>query len=94
MSRKREPESSIVGLVDADENLDMLDFDEDKDVDADYIEADIGTDDIGDIIASNKLGIKSEDFYMSDDSREEEEFSTNTISGTTAACFFNKSHFL
>ena len=45
MSRKREPESSIVGLVDADENLDMLDFDADKDADADYIEADLGTDD-------------------------------------------------
>ena len=81
MSRKREPESSIVGLVDADENLDMLDFDEDKDVDADYIEADIGTDDIGDIIASNKLGIKSEDFYMSDDSRDEEEFSIEAPKG-------------
>ena len=81
MSRKREPESSIVGLADADENLDMLDFDAEKDgVADDYIETDLGTDDIEDIITSNKLGIKSEDFYMSDDSREDD-FSTEAPKG-------------
>ena len=54
-----------------DENLDLLDFDADKEDDdtVDYIETDLGTDNIEDIITSSKLGeMKSDDFYMMDSS--------------------------
>ena len=48
-----------------DENIDLLDYDADKDDDsADYIETDLGTDNIEDIISTSKLsGVKSEDFF-------------------------------
>lgn len=75
MTQKRNSHSSVISVE--DENLDMLDFDSDKDVDLDetedYIETDLGTDNIEDIISTSKLnGVKSEDFYMmdSDSARE------------------------
>ena len=76
MTQKRNSHSSVVSVE--DENLDLLDFDADKDDDAvDYIETDLGTDNIEDIITSSKLGgMKSDDFYMmdsSDSSRDSEE---------------------
>ena len=74
MATKRTSNSSVISVE--DENIDMLDFDSDKDVDEndDYIETDLGTDNIEDIISTSKLsGVKSEDFYMmdSDDSSAE-----------------------
>jgi len=67
MTQKRNSNSSVISVE--DENLDMLDFDSDKDDDVDYIETDLGTDNIEDIISTSKLsGVKSEDFYMIDSS--------------------------
>ena len=81
MTQKRNSHSSVISVE--DENLDMLDFDSDKDVDIDdtddYIETDLGTDNIEDIISTSKLsGVKSEDFYMmdTDSSRESVENET------------------
>ena len=51
------------------ENLDLLDFDSEKEEDSEYIETDLGTDNIEDIIVSSKLDdVKSDDFYMMDSS--------------------------
>ena len=48
--------------------MDLLDYDSEKEED-DYIETDLGTDNIEDIITSSKLsGVKSDDFYMIDSS--------------------------
>lgn len=69
MTQKRNSRSSVVSVME-DENIDLLDFDSDKEDDsADYIETDLGTDNIEDIIETSKLdGVKSEDFYMMDSS--------------------------
>ncbi len=71
MTQRKNSHSSVISVE--DENLDMLDFDSDKDVDVDvdetddYIETDLGTDNIEDIISTSKLsGVKSDDFYMMD----------------------------
>ena len=71
MTQRKNSHSSVISVE--DENLDMLDFDSEKDVDTDvddsedYIETDLGTDNIEDIISTSKLsGVKSEDFYMMD----------------------------
>ena len=71
MTQRKNSHSSVISVE--DESLDMLDFDSDKDVDSndddteDYIETDLGTDNIEDIISTSKLsGVKSEDFYMMD----------------------------
>ena len=66
MTQKRNSRSSVVSVE--DENLDLLSFDEEKEDDSiDYIETDLGTDNIEDIITSSKLGdMKRDDFYMSD----------------------------
>ena len=67
MSQRKNSHSSVISVE--DENLDMLDFDAEKDAEEtdDYIETDLGTDNIEDIISTSKLsGIKSEDFYMMD----------------------------
>ncbi len=71
MTQRKNSHSSVISIE--DENIDMLDFDSDKDVDSevddteDYIETDLGTDNIEDIISTSKLsGVKSEDFYMMD----------------------------
>ena len=67
MSQRKNSHSSVISIE--DENIDMLDFDSEKDVDEtdDYIETDLGTDNIEDIIGTSKLNeVKSEDFYMMD----------------------------
>ena len=65
MTQKRNSHSSVISVE--DENLDLLDYGEEKDDGVDYIEMDLGTDNIEDIITSSKLGgVKSEDFYMMD----------------------------
>ena len=84
MTQKRNSRSSVVSVME-DENLDLLDFDADKEDDSvDYIETDLGTDNIEDIIETSKMsGIKSEDFYMMDtsDSIEESEMSADITKG-------------
>ena len=68
MTQKRNSRSSVVSVMD-EENVDLLDFDTDKDDEdsVDYIGADLETDNIEDIIETTKLdGIKSEDFYIMD----------------------------
>ena len=68
MTQRKNSHSSVISIE--DENLDMLDFDSEKDVDEDtedYIETDLGTDNIEDIISTSKLsGVKGDDFYMMD----------------------------
>ena len=68
MTQRKNSHSSVISVE--DENLDMLDFDSEKDVDEetdDYIETDLGTDNIEDIISTSKLsGVKGDDFYMMD----------------------------
>ena len=84
MTQKRNSRSSVVSVME-DENLDLLDFDADKDEDGvDYIETDLGTDNIEDIIETSKLsGVKSEDFYMMDsgDSEDDADLSTDVPKG-------------
>ena len=70
MTQKRNSRSSVVSVME-DENLDLLDFDADKEDDSvDYIETDLGTDNIEDIIETSKLnGVKKmieEDRYCDD----------------------------
>ena len=66
MTQKRNSHSSVISVE--DENMDLLDYDSEKEED-DYIETDLGTDNIEDIITSSKLsGVKSDDFYMIDSS--------------------------
>ena len=70
MTQKRNSHSSVISVE--DENMDLLDYDSEKE--DDYIETDLGTDNIEDIITSSKLsGVKSDDFYMMDsgDSHQE-----------------------
>ena len=85
MTQKRNSHSSVISVE--DENLDLLDFDSEKDDDAvDYMETDIGTDNIEDIITSSKLGgIKSDDFYMmdADISSRDNEIDTDVPKGVT-----------
>ena len=69
MTQRKNSHSSVISVE--DENLDMLDFDSEKDVEedetVDYIETDLGTDNIEDIISTSKLnGVKNDDFYMMD----------------------------
>ena len=55
MTQKRNSRSSVVSVME-DENLDLLDFDADKEDDSvDYIETDLGTDNIEDIIQDETL---------------------------------------
>ena len=85
MTQRKNSHSSVISVE--DENLDMLDFDSEKDVDEteDYIEADLGTDNIEDIISTTKLsGVKSDEFYMIDsdsprESVEVEQQKTGTV---------------
>ena len=63
MTQKRNSHSSVISVE--DENMDLLDYDSEKE--DDYIETDLGTDNIEDIITSSKLsGVKNDDFYMMD----------------------------
>ena len=48
MTQKRNSHSSVVSVE--DENMDLLDYDAEKDESVDYIETDLGTDNIEDII--------------------------------------------
>ena len=69
MTQRKNSNSSVISVE--DENLDLLDFDDEKNLDEeetdDYIETDLGTDNIEDIISTSKLsGVKSEDFFMMD----------------------------
>ena len=85
MTQRKNSHSSVISVE--DENLDMLDFDSEKDVDEteDYIETDLGTDNIEDIISTTKLsGVKSDEFYMIDsdsprESVEVEQQKTGTV---------------
>ncbi len=84
MTQKRNSHSSVVSVE--DENIDLLDFDTEKEDDdaVDYIETDLGTDNIEDIITSSKLGeMKSDDFYMMDsgDSSRDSELDTEISKG-------------
>ena len=83
MTQKRNSHSSVVSVE--EESMDLLDYDAEKDDDSvDYIETDLGTDNIEDIITSSKLGgIKSDDFYMMDtgDSSREAELDTDVPKG-------------
>ena len=83
MTQKRNSHSSVVSVE--EESMDLLDYDAEKDDDSvDYIETDLGTDNIEDIITSSKLGgIKSDDFYMMDtgDSSREAELDTDVPTG-------------
>ena len=78
MTQKRNSRSSVISME--EENIDLLDFDADKDEDgADYIETDLGTDNIEDIIETSKLsGVKSEDFYMMDSSDSDSDSDMDT----------------
>ena len=80
MTQRKNSHSSVISVE--DENLDMLDFDSEKDVDEetvdDYIETDLGTDNIEDIISTSKLsGVKGDDFYMMDTDIPRESVSEN-----------------
>ena len=79
MTQKRNSRSSVVSVME-EENLDLLDFDADKDDSSvDYIETDLGTDNIEDIIETSKLsGVKSEDFFMMDSSDSDSESDLDT----------------
>ena len=68
MTQRKNSRSSVISME--DENLDLLDFDADKDDDSvDYIETDLGTDNIEDIVQTTSMsGVKAEDFYMMDSS--------------------------
>ena len=83
MTQKRNSRSSVISVE--EENIDLLDFDAEKEDDSvDYIETDLGTDNIEDIITSSKLsGIKSEDFYMmeNDLSHRESDMDTDVPKG-------------
>ena len=79
MTQRKNSHSSVISIE--DDNLDMLDFDSEKDVDEDtedYIETDLGTDNIEDIISTSKLsGVKSDDFYMMDSDITRESINEN-----------------
>ena len=77
MTQKRNSNSSVISVE--DESLDMLDYSSEADEEAsqDYMETDLGTDNIEDIISSSKLsGVKNEDFYMMDTSDSIQEASS------------------
>ena len=68
MTQKRNSRSSVVSVIE-EENIDLLDFDDDKQEDdsVDYIGTDLGTDNIEDIIENTKLeGAKNEEFFSID----------------------------
>ena len=83
MTQRKNSRSSVISME--DENIDLLDFDADKDEDgADYIETDLGTDNIEDIVQTSSMsGVKSEDFYMMDsgDSEDDSDMSADVPKG-------------
>ncbi|MDO4975468.1 MAG: sigma-70 family RNA polymerase sigma factor, partial [Alphaproteobacteria bacterium] len=78
MTKKRQPGSSIVSVLD-DENISLADLGEDENLDVEdsdvsYINMDISTDNIEDIVTEkmeNKMGI--DDIYMMGSNEEESE---------------------
>jgi len=72
MTKKRQPNSSIISVVEEDESLEILDIAEDKvtdEVGADpYMNVEISTDNIEDIVNSTKIESKMhfDDVYMID----------------------------
>lgn len=78
MAQKRNSRSSVISVE--DENIDLLNFDSEKGEEGDdYIETDLGPDNIEDIIETSKLDdIKSDDFYMMDSSDAESEVDSDT----------------
>ena len=68
---KRNSRSSVISVE--EENIDLLDFDSDKDeAGEDFIGADLGTDNIEDIIETSKIdSLKSDDFFMMDSSESD-----------------------
>ncbi len=83
MPQKRNSRSSVISVE--DENMDLLNFDSEKEDEGDdYIAADLGTDNIEDIIETSKLdGIKSEDFYMMDSSDSDTDADVDVELGET-----------
>ena len=85
MAQKRNSRSSVISVE--DENLDLLEFDSEKEDEGDdYIETDLGTDNIEDIIETSKFeGIKSDDFFMIDsadtDADTDSEIDTDSARG-------------
>ena len=78
MTKKRQPGSSVVSVME-DETLDLQDLDEDAVLDSEndgvsYMNMDISTDNIEDIVTS-KMGNKMnmDDIYMMSDSEEDPE---------------------
>ena len=72
MAKKHNSRSSVISME--EENIDLIDFDADKEENEDFIGTDLGTDNIEDIIESSKLNdMKSDDFFMIDSSDSESE---------------------
>ena len=76
MTKKRQPNSSIISVLE-DENLDLHDIDEDGQLEGDddsvnYMNMDISTDNIEDIV-TEKMGNKMnlDDIYMMNSTEEE-----------------------
>lgn len=73
MNKKRQPNASIVSIIEEEEALDLLDS-EDKDdaddivqdVNTPYMHMEIGTDNIEDIVSSAKIGKNIEDIFIMD----------------------------
>ena len=61
---KTDPNSSIVSVAE-DDRLDVIDYEGDK---TDYISESLASDSIEDIISSDKMSMKNNDSYMSEDS--------------------------
>ena len=61
---KTDPNSSIVSVAE-DDRLDVIDYEGDK---TDYISESLASDNIEDIISSDKMPMKNSDSYMSEDS--------------------------
>lgn len=83
MTQKRNSRTSVVSME--EENIDLLDFDSEKEDDTvNYIETDLGTDNIEDIIETSKMsGIKNDDFFIMDtsDSTVEAEVDVDAAKG-------------
>ena len=83
MTQKRNSRSSVVSVME-EENVDLLDFDAEKEDDTeDYIGTDLGTDNIEDIIETSKIdGIKGDEFYMLDSSVSDSDAETEVEADT------------
>lgn len=77
MKQKRQVGSSVVSMIEEDENLNLLDSEDkdhetdvvdidDSDVDTPYMHMEIGTDNIEDIVSSAKMGKTFDDVYVLD----------------------------